>query len=142
MKSNKDVVLHHLNQIWVERDLTGIDDVLSENAEIHSPMHTFHGKQTVHDIVEKWITAFPDLSMRWNDLIADGDSVVCRFTADGTHLGGFFDTKPTYKEVHFSGVMIFRLRNQKIEDYWSLVDIHAILSQLEEYATLEEALES
>ena len=142
MQNNKDIVARHLNQLWVERDISAIDEVLAENAEIHSPMHTFHGKQTMHYIVEKWLTAFPDLTMKWHDLIAEGDKVVCRFTADGTHLGGFFETKPTYREVHFTGVMIFHLKDQKITDYWSLVDIHAILSQLEEYATLEEALES
>lgn len=142
MQNNKEIVARYLNRIWVERDVSAIDEALAENAEIHSPMHTFHGKETMHEIVERWLTAFPDLTMKWDDFITEGDKVACRFTAEGTHLGGFFDTKPTYRDVHFTGVMILRLKDAKIVDYWSLVDIHAILSQLEEYATLGEALES
>lgn len=142
MKTNKQIVAYLLDKIWVEHDISVINEFISEDAELHSPLHTFHGKQSMYGVVEKWFAAFPDLKVTWHDFIGEKDTVVCRFTADGTHLGSFFDTKPSFREVSFSGVMIIRLENGKVVDYWSLVDIHAILSQLEEYATLGEALES
>lgn len=142
MKNNKDVVIAYSKLVWNDRDLSAIDRLLAPDAKIHSPMKTVQGSETMHQIVEKWHAAFPDLTIHWDEFIAEGDKVVSRWTAMGTHLGGFFDTKPTYKEVTYSGVTIYRLAKNKIVDYWALVDMHAILSQLQEYDSIEEALES
>ena len=141
VKSNKDIIIDYSKTLWNNRDLSVIDRIVAPNAIIHSPMRTLHGKETMHDIIEKWLTAFPDLTLRWDEFVSEGSRIVSRWTASGTHLGGFFDTKPTYKEVTYSGVTIYHLEKGLIVDYWALVDIHAILSQLEEYDTLEEVLE-
>lgn len=142
MENNKDVVIAYSKSVWNDRDLSAIDRLLAPDAKIHSPMKTVQGSETMRQIVEKWHAAFPDLTIRWDEFVADGDKVVSRWTATGTHLGGFFDTKPTYKEVTYSGVTIYRITKNKIVDYWALVDMHAILSQLKEYDSIEEALES
>ena len=116
---------------------------LSQKArKIIGHFNTVQGSDTMHHIVEKWLTAFPDLSITWEEFIAEGSRVMSRWSACGTHLGGFFDTKPTYREVRYSGVTIYHLEKGKIVDYRVLVDMHAILSQLEEYDSIEEALES
>lgn len=141
MANNKDVIEQFSKSLWNDRDLTVIDRVFSPHAKIHSPMRTIQGVDSMREIVEKWLTAFPDLTIQWDEFIEEDDKVMSRWTATGTHLGGFFDTKPTFKEVFFSGVIIYHLKNQKIEDYRSLVDMHAILSQLGDYNSIEEALE-
>jgi predicted ester cyclase len=142
MKSNKDIIIDYSKAVWGERNLSVIDQVVASNAQIHSPLNTLQGSETMHAIVEKWLTAFPDLSITWEEFIAEGNRVVSRWSAIGTHLGGFFDTKPTYREVRYSGVTIYHLEKGKIVDYRAFVDIHAILSQLEEYDSIESALES
>lgn len=142
MKNNKDIIVEYSKVLWTDRKLAVIDKTFTKNAKIHSPFHTFSGSDTMHDIVEKWLTAFPDLTIKWEEFIAEGDKVVSRWSATGTHLGGFFDTKPTYREVQYSGITIYQLETGKIVDYRALVDVHAILSQLEEYDSMEEALES
>lgn len=142
MVNNKDVIVDFSKSLWNERDLLAIDRYVADNAKIHSPFATVQGKEIMHEIVEKWLTAFPDMLVKWDEFIAEGDKVVSRWTAQGTHLGGFFDTRPTYKDVTFCGVIVYQLKNSKIVDYWSLVDMHAILSQLEEYDSIESALES
>ena len=142
MKSNKEIIVNYSKALWGDRNLSVIDQIFAIDAKIHSPLNTVQGSETMHDIIEKWLTAFPDLSITWEEFIAEGNRVVSRWSAIGTHLGGFFDTKPTYKEVRYSGVTIYHLENGKIVDYRALVDMHAILSQLEEYDSIEEALES
>lgn len=142
MTTNRDIIIEYSKAVWNDRDLLAIDRYFAPNVKIHSPFTTVQGSASMHEIVEKWLTAFPDLTIKWGEFVAEDDRVVSRWTAQGTHLGGFFDTRPTYKEVEFSGIIIYRLKNRKIVDYWSLVDMHAILSQLEEYSSIEEALES
>jgi predicted ester cyclase len=141
MKNNKDIIAAYAQALWHDRDLSVINQVFSPTAKIHSPFnHTMHGCKTMHDIAEKWLTAFPDLCVIFEEYIAEDNCVVSRWVASGTHLGGFFDTKPTYRTVEFSGVTIYRLENEQIIDYRALVDVHAILSQLKEYDSIEEAL--
>ena len=142
MINNKDVIAEYSKAVWNDHDLLAIDRYFAPDAQIHSPFTTVQGRESMHEIVEKWLIAFPDLTIKWVEFIAESDKVVSRWTAQGTHLGGFFDTRPTYKEVNFSGIIIYRLKKSKIVDYRSLVDMHAILSQLEEYGSIEEALES
>jgi len=142
VENNKDIIEQFSKTVWNDHNLSVIDKLFSPTAKIHSPMRTVQGADSIREIVDKWLTAFPDMMVRWDEFITEGDKVVSRYTANGTHLGGFFETKPTYKEVNFSGVIIYQLKNQKIVDYWSLVDVHAILTQLEQYDSIEEALES
>lgn len=141
MKANKDIIIHYTKALWEDCDLSIIDTLIDPHAKIHSPFNTIEGKETMKAIVQKWLIAFPDLTIQWEDFIAENDKVVCRWRACGTHLGGFFGTKPTHKEIVFSGVMTYRLVNGKIVECWALVDMHSILSQLEEYESVAEALE-
>ena len=140
--NNKELVQQYCKRLWEQRDLSAIDDYFAQDATIKSPFGVKHGSMTIREIADKWLTAFPDLSITWEEFIAEGNRVVSRWSAIGTHLGGFFDTKPTHKEISYSGITIYHLSDGKIAAYWALVDIHAILTQLEEYDSIAEAIES
>ena len=80
------------------------------------------------DIVLK---AFPDLHVTIDEVIAEGDKVMARWTQQGTHLGPFLDRPATGKFVTYSGINIFRLANGRIvEDtpYW---DFRVLLEQID-----------
>lgn len=139
--NNKELVQQYCKRLWEQRDLGAIEDYVSENASIKSPFGLKYGSMTLREIADKWLTAFPDLILKWDDFLADGEKVVCRWRARGTHLGGFFETSPTHQEIYFSGVWFFTIKQAKIVDFWSLVDMHALLSQLGEYEHVSEALD-
>lgn len=141
MQINKEIVIQYSKRVWEDHDLSVINELVANEARIHSPLSTMEGQETMKEIVEKWLSAFPDLTISWEDFVSENDKVVSRWYARGTHLGGFFDTKPTHKEITFSGVTTYRLQDGKIVEYWSLVDIHRILSQLESYDSIAEVLE-
>lgn len=139
--ANKEFIQQYINRLWEKRDLSAIDEWVAEDATIQSPFGLKHGSMTARQIVEKWHNAFPDLLIKCEDFIAEGDNVVCRWRAQGTHLGGFFETSPTHREVYFSGVWFFKVKQGKISSFWSLVDMHALLSQLDEFEHISEALD-
>ena len=64
-------------------------------------------------------TAFPDLTMTVHDLIAEGDKVVARLTARGTHQGSFRGIAPTGRVVEWTGIRIFRIAEGKIAEHWA-----------------------
>lgn len=138
---NKKFVQEYCKRLWEKRDLTVIDEFFAADAKIRSPFGLKQGREEMREIAEKWLTAFPDLLIKWQDWIAEGDKVVARWQATGTHLGSFFETSPTHTEISYSGVHIYTTKNNIITEYWSLVDVHAILAQLDGYEHIAEAIE-
>ena len=83
----------------------------------------------------RWITpfraSFPDVHMEVIDLIAEGDKVVGRFTCSATHLGNWLGHAPTGRRFEqVDEVAIFRLRDGRIANTWSLEDNLSRLQQL------------
>jgi steroid delta-isomerase-like uncharacterized protein len=74
--------------------------------------------------------AFSDLKRPVEDLVAEGDKVVARWTSTGTHDGSFQGIPPTGKTVTTSGITVFRLEDGKIVEEWSESDMLGMLQQL------------
>ena len=64
------------------------------------------------------------------DMIAEGDKVVVRVSARGTHSGELFGIPASGREVTTTGVAILRLENGKIVEHWSEVDMMGVLVQI------------
>jgi steroid delta-isomerase-like uncharacterized protein len=75
-------------------------------------------------------TAFPDIHFAADDILADGDKVVLRWTCTGTHRGPFLGIPPTGKHVNFIGINIYRLRDGKIVERWAVEDWGSVFRQL------------
>lgn len=139
--TNLEIIKKYSARLWDQKDLEAVNEYFAPNAKIHSPLNTKEGSDTMLEICEKWLNAFPDLLIKFEDYIADGDKVVSRWRATGTHLGGFFDTQPTHNEISYSGITIYQLKDGKVVEYWALVDMHAILSQIGHCQHVSEVVE-
>ena len=74
--------------------------------------------------------AFPDTVHTIDDLIAEGDRVVARITARGTHTGELFGHAPTGRVVSLTGIAIYRLVEGRIVERWAEQGV-GILDQLQ-----------
>ncbi len=74
--------------------------------------------------------ALPDWHSDVHQLIAEGDIVVERFTASGTHTGELMGVQPTGKTITLVGIQIFRLHGDKIVERWGRLDELSLLRQL------------
>jgi steroid delta-isomerase-like uncharacterized protein len=73
---------------------------------------------------------FPDLKIHIDELVGEGDKVVWRITASGTHDGPFQGVPPTGKSVKFGAHYTFRFENGKIVERWSTIDRVSVLVQI------------
>jgi predicted ester cyclase len=83
----------------------------------------------------RWIApfraSFPDVHMEIVELVAEGDKVVGRFTCSATHLGEWLGHAPTGRRFErVDEVSIFRFRDGRIAQVWSLEDSLDRLRQL------------
>jgi steroid delta-isomerase-like uncharacterized protein len=76
------------------------------------------------------LSAFPDLRVNADDLIADGEKAVKRWTAVGVHKGALAGIQPTGRPVRFSGVSIYRMSGGLIAESWYVYDLHGLIQQL------------
>jgi steroid delta-isomerase-like uncharacterized protein len=88
------------------------------------------GVEGIKQAVVAFRTAFPDLSYTVEDEIAEGELVVARFSARGTHRGAFLGVEATGREVTYTGIDINRVRNGRIVESWVQYDALALLQQL------------
>ncbi len=75
-------------------------------------------------------TAFPDLRLTIEDIIAEGETVMARWSYRGTHKGDLSGIAPTGKQFNISGVTIARLLNGKIAEGWVNWDALGLMQQL------------
>jgi predicted ester cyclase len=63
-------------------------------------------------------------------MVAEGDKVVYRYSARGTHKAEFMSITPTGKQITFTGIVISRIANGKFQEDWESMDGIYILQQL------------
>jgi predicted ester cyclase len=73
---------------------------------------------------------FPRYELIAEEMLAEDDKVMVRFTLRGVHKGEFMGIPATGKAVAVPGVIIYRIANGKITDHWMLMDSMALLQQL------------
>jgi predicted ester cyclase len=79
-----------------------------------------------------YLTAFPDLHTSIEELIAEGDKVVCRSSTTGTHDGEIKGIAPTGRQVSIDAAEIFRIKDGKFVGYWCQADVAGMTRQLAE----------
>ncbi len=72
----------------------------------------------------KWVNttlhnAHSDLRFIVDDVIAEGDKVVVRWTLRGVHTGAMLGTPPSGREVNERVIAIFRVAGGKIVERWA-----------------------
>ena len=74
--------------------------------------------------------AFPDFSLKIEDLIVEGDKVWGRMTGRGTHKNQFGPLPPTGKRFEITVIDIMRFKDGKLIEHWGVPDRLALMEQL------------
>jgi steroid delta-isomerase-like uncharacterized protein len=87
------------------------------------------GLKTQMDFLKR---AFPDLHVQIADMIAEGDKVLVRFEAPGTHTGEFLGIPPTGKKVTWKGLVLYRVADGLIAEAWANWDDVGLQRELQQ----------
>jgi predicted ester cyclase len=79
-----------------------------------------------------YFTAFPDLHVSVDELIAEGDNVFVRSTMTGTHDGEYKGMPPTGRHVAAESAEIFRVKDEKFVGHWCLTNVAGLMRQITE----------
>src|SRR5262249_3598600 len=122
-QANQEIVLRHHKEIWSEGRLESIPELLTHDFVAHHPgAPDWIGLEDVKTLVQRTRAAFPDFHESVEDVMVDGDKVMTRFVASGTHLGTYQGLPPTGKSFTMAEIGIFRMAGGKIVEKWGHVD--------------------
>lgn len=130
-EENKELVRRYWDEVWTAGGDARVDELLAAD-EVH---HWGVGGDTVgHDAfaerLRAFLTAFPNFAIRVDHLVAEGDQVVSRWTATGTHEGAWLGIAATGRRVEYSGMNLFRIACGKIAESWGEADHLGLLRQI------------
>jgi steroid delta-isomerase-like uncharacterized protein len=117
---------------WEILDDPGIlDEVYPSDLVWHEPDRDLRGSEEAKRFLSAYKAAFPDLHATVEDVIAEGDKVVTRWTVRGTHQGETEEFgPPTDRQVELEGITIHRVEDGKIAEEWERYDNLGVMQQL------------
>jgi steroid delta-isomerase-like uncharacterized protein len=133
VQDNEAVAARFHEEVFQQGRLEVADEICAPDFRWFSPglpAEGGAGPQFVKQFASMLRSAFPDLLLRAEDSIAEGDRVVERWTMQGTHQGEFQGTPPTGKRVTVTGIDIFRISGGKLVELRQQVDNLGLLQQL------------
>ena len=107
------------------------DELLTRDYVYHMPGRPKPmTREESEELVRSVRAAFPDGRLTIEDMIAEGDKVVTRYTSSGTHKGEFMGIAATGKKVVVTGIVISRIDQGKIVEEWEQLDTLGFMVQL------------
>jgi steroid delta-isomerase-like uncharacterized protein len=130
-EDNKALMRRFVEEVFNKKNLAAIDEFIAPNHVDHTlPAFLPTTPEGTKRAIGMYLKAFPDLHLTVEDMIAEGDKVVIRFTSRGTQQRAFMGIPPTGKQVTISSIVIARIADGKIVEQWGLDDQMGMLQQL------------
>jgi steroid delta-isomerase-like uncharacterized protein len=108
----------------------GIGDLVTPDYLEHDPLP---GQGEGRDgVLDRFAMLTSALAPRFTveDIVAEGDRVVVRWTNAGTHVGEFAGMPATGRTFRIDGIDIYRVADGKFAEHWHVIDQLALLGQL------------
>ena len=130
--ANKKVVRRYFEEVLNAGNLKKIRELIAPDYVSHYPAgyELGGGPEDVEQIVTSVREAFPDVHFTVDDLIAEGEKVVCRWTFQGVQEGNFMGIPPTGREATVMGIAVYRVVDSQIAEAWVAWDVLGLMRQL------------
>ncbi|TWT33113.1 ester cyclase [Blastopirellula retiformator] len=119
MDQIKALARRWFEEVWNDRRDKAIQELAAEDAVAHLESGVLvNGADIFKAFRDNLVAALPDLRICVEDVMAEGNEAVVRWTFIGNHRGDGFGFKPTGREIHARGLTWFRFENGKIVEGW------------------------
>ena len=131
LEKNRAVVRLMHEEVWSKGNLDLVDEIFTSDFICHFIVGSdWEGPEGVRQQVSDHRNSFPDRSEDVEDIIAEGDRVVTRWTGRGTHSGEFQGVPASGDQVEIAEVAVFRISAGKVAEQWGFPEIMSLLRQI------------
>ena len=130
IERNRSLARRWFEEVWNRRLAATVDELLAPEAVGHMEGVEVVGPTVFHKVRSALLVAFPDLQITVEDTVAEGDNVVLRWRATGTHLGEGFGIRATRAAIDFRGMTWQRIVGGRIVEGWDAWNQGALIERL------------
>jgi steroid delta-isomerase-like uncharacterized protein len=131
-EENEALTRRVFEEISNQENLDLADELIDPNFVDHDSAmpEEVSGIEGFREFVATYRSGFSDAHVEVEDQVAEGDKVVTRWTATGTHDGDLWGIAPTGKRVEFTGMEIARISGGKVAEIWDNYDVMELMQQI------------
>ncbi len=134
LAANKEIVRRFREDLWNTGDLTLADELFARDCLIHArvpfPIDFARGPDALRHLIFFYHLAFSEIRVTAEQIVAEGDFVVARWTAHGRHTGHLLGLPPTGRETITTGIDMLRVVDGRIAEGWVSWDTLGLFEQL------------
>jgi steroid delta-isomerase-like uncharacterized protein len=131
-QANLSLLRKLFDEVYTKGNLSLLDQLLTSDVKLFDPAtpNLKGGLSSLKELETMYRTAFPNKTLRIDDIQALDNLVLVRWTLNGTHKGLLNDLPATGKSFKLSGLSYYVLKNGKIAEIYSQWDRLGLLEQL------------
>jgi steroid delta-isomerase-like uncharacterized protein len=130
-ETSKALLRRYIHEVWENQNLEAVDEFLAPGYKRHrartSPPLTREGQK---QLLAQFRTAFPDIRVAIEEMIAEDDRIAFRSTLRGTHQGEFLGIPPTGRQITVGLVDVVHIQDGQFIEQWGGPDLLDLLQQL------------
>lgn len=132
MSDAKEVSRRIFEEVWNNRNIAATDELMAANYMHHDPQSPkfSDGREGYKQLVTYYLNAFPDSHFTIDEEIQEGDTVVTRWTVNGTHKGDLPMLPASGRTFSVTGITVARLKGGKVAESWNNWDALGLMQQL------------
>jgi predicted ester cyclase len=124
LSNEKNIIKSFIEEVFNKHNISAAEKYFTkENSSIGLGSEGF--KQSLKAL----FTAFPDIHVNIEHIVAENDVVVVFLNFTGTHKGEFQGMLPTNKKVNIRSADLYKIENEIIVGHWDVVDQLNLLQQ-------------
>jgi predicted ester cyclase len=126
------VVAQFIREFFNDRDLGSLDRLWADDCTLHvAGGDVYTGLAQHKQVLTDFMAAVPDLYVETLEMFSNGGEIVAGlYECGGTHKGELFGVAGTGKQLIWTGINLYRVRNSKIVEEWVGDDVLAVMQQL------------
>ncbi|MPZ24216.1 MAG: hypothetical protein GEU28_11900 [Dehalococcoidia bacterium] len=129
-EDNKAMILR-FEEAFAANDQQTLRDLLAEDVVDHTPAPgAAQGREGFVQFVDTLHRAFQDMNQNVDDVIAEGDAVLTRWSVTGRHSGDFLGLRASNKTVSISGLTLYKVRGGRVAETWNHFDTLDMMQQI------------
>lgn len=134
LAQNREIARRFREDLWNTGDLAIADAIIDPECKIHAriPFATdfMRGPDAMAQLVMFYRIAFSEIRVTVDQMVAEGDFVVARWTAHGRNTGDLLGLPPTGRETVTTGIDFLRIAEGKVAEGWVSWDTLSLIEQL------------
>lgn len=130
---NKAVAERLFSEVWGKAEVDLIPQLFAPDYHDNYPGTTEpgpYGQEFLKQSVLGWRKGAPDLHFQFVDVLSEGDRVLVHWRAMGTQSGEMYGIPPSGKALSLPGMTIFRFKNGRIAEEWTVFDRADLMRQI------------